>query len=183
MKAYIILILTIFCVSCGSSGSDTSEQNNNQIIGKISNWQARQQQIQDNISFKTQELTGDLYKDISWIEGRTPYIGYKSDENGDYWKVTQETINDGYGDCEDSANLMLVILSNSELINYYNATVFCRWLKFYGDADSHMVCIIQAENGQTVYISNMVIIDGLPEDYDFICDYDLYTIYLDGINL
>lgn len=60
-------------------------------------------------------------------------IRYKSD-NGDYWKSSHETMNDGFGDCEDQA-----ILTYKRIINRYGFRNNC----FICLIPGHAFCVVK----------------------------------------
>jgi hypothetical protein len=57
---------------------------------------------------------------LDWVHN---HIVYKSEEK-DFWKFPNETLTDGYGDCEDGAILLAcLILARNKLIPYYEVLV------------------------------------------------------------
>jgi hypothetical protein len=57
---------------------------------------------------------------LDWVHN---HITYRSEEK-DFWKFSNETLADGFGDCEDGAILLAcLILSRNKLIPYYEVLV------------------------------------------------------------
>jgi hypothetical protein len=57
---------------------------------------------------------------LDWIH---EHISYKS-EDKDFWKFPNETVADGFGDCEDGTILLAsLILARNKLIPYYEVLV------------------------------------------------------------
>lgn len=57
---------------------------------------------------------------LDWVH---EHISYKSEEK-DFWKFPNETVADGFGDCEDGTILLAsLILARNKLIPYYEVLV------------------------------------------------------------
>lgn len=57
---------------------------------------------------------------LDWVSAN---IGYRPEEK-DFWKFPNETIDDGFGDCEDGAILLAcLILAHNKFIPYYELLV------------------------------------------------------------
>lgn len=57
---------------------------------------------------------------LDWVQS---HITYKSEEK-DFWKFPNETLDDGFGDCEDGAILLAcLVLARNKLIPYYEVLV------------------------------------------------------------
>lgn len=57
---------------------------------------------------------------LDWVQS---HITYKSEEK-DFWKFPNETLTDGFGDCEDGAILLgCLILARNKFIPYYEVLV------------------------------------------------------------
>lgn len=184
-----LVLAIIFCIvlsGCGGTSIDNNSGGQSLSIQlKIINWQNREKEINQAIDYRTTEPTGDLFEDICFIVKRLPYIQYKSDgENADNWQTSQETINRKEGDCEDMSILVYIILLDSGILEYYNADIFLRWITYNdGVSKPHVYCIVKAESGAVVCISNMWVYENDFGDYNIVTDFDLYSIYPGGVQL
>lgn len=97
-----------------------NEHPNNNTYRKWQDWVRREDIDTRNSSMDARmlESIGDIHKDVMTT------IEYERDI-GDYWNSSSETVEDGYGDCEDMATL-----------------IYARVLKRHGIKNNCFVCIV-----------------------------------------
>lgn len=104
MKNILIIIILLFLTSCSFEEESVSFED------KYNGWISREDFLFCPSPFE--ELVNPAQVGLCakmvyiQIESSIDYVK----ESGDYWKTADETLFDGYGDCEDKAILMYVTL-------------------------------------------------------------------------
>jgi len=160
MKKFLVILL--FVVGCGGGGGS---QDTGNAAAKISDWQQREKQA---ATIETEcVVTGDIVADIKNVASYVSDGFEPRNEDVDYWKTSQEALNDGFGDCEDMAAIAYRALSDSCLVEAYGLDVRMR-IVAQGNTE-HAIAIAYTDDA-FFEIDNFVVIDHeseYPVNYEF----------------
>ena len=147
MKAAVVLC-ALLMVGCGG-GKETSTGDR-----KIADWKYRESRAP---MIETEcVITGNVKDDIEYIINSVRGDFYYTRENVDYWKSSQEALEDGFGDCEDMAAIAYRVISDSCLVDEYGLDVRIRIID-QGE-ELHAIAIAYSEYA-FIEVSNFYVSD------------------------
>ena len=156
-------LCVLLMVGCGGGGGGPQDTGN--AAAKISDWKQRE------LNAPTIEtecvVTGDIQDDITHIISYVSAGFEPRNEEEDYWKTSQQALEDGFGDCEDMAAIAYRALSDSCLVEAYGLDVRMR-IVAQGNTE-HAIAIAYTDDA-FFEIDNFVVIDHeseYPVNYEF----------------
>lgn len=162
LKKFGIMVVIIL-IGCGSSDQPS--------FYKVYDWQNRERLCQKPTPQCPK--SGDMYVDILIVIDSYP-VEYHLDGANDYFQTSEETIFLGTGDCEDIANLYMVVLSKSCLVERYGLDVRSRIIEM-ADGSRHAIVIIYTET-EVFHIDNGIVFTVDPDE-KVLVEYDLWHIF------
>ena len=171
-KCFLIAICVLIS-ACGSSQTPTQKEKN--VIEKITDWQEREQAVEDiteiidgltDYNQLLQRLTEIVYNEHAFIK-------YKPDSI-DYWKTSYETLIDGFGDCEDIAAYYYAIIRNEKLLP--DSNVFIRIVQWEETKTYHAFVVIVTDESE-IFIDNGLIMTMQAKPHKITIEYDLFSIF------
>jgi predicted transglutaminase-like cysteine proteinase len=173
----MLLIIGTFTVNCG--GGSTTGSSSESFNNKAASWQSRE--VQDKVA--TEIIRETLEFEKAWdkirrIIASSHRIHFEIEEKGDYWKTSEEFIQDKYhGDCEDVAIYYYSRIRRNGSFSDNDVTM--RVVDNYYDNDkaSHHVIISVYTQGETIIIDNGIVQTETEEHTKITTEFNLFAIW------
>ena len=160
-----LFLVGMVLVGCGSGPDDSTHRDH------VTDWQGRE--AMEPMVITDCRYSGNLSSDIDYIVSQAQ-AEYKKDQ-GENWKTSRQTQNDGFGDCEDRANLILRAVTDSCLMEHYDIDPRCRIVAMpKGD---HVQTIIYDNASNDVYTIEGMAVSRREGLYDVLLEYDREVIF------